>query len=476
MTNAVRGGSQVLKYIAIAVVVLLLVGLVYLLTGGGTKTGTAYFKLANSIYPGDSVSVLGMEVGKVDKLTPEGDRVRVDFHYDSKYKLPADVKAAILSPTLVATRFIQLDPAYTTGPEFPDAGVIPIERTAMPLEFDELKKQLELISTEFGPNGMNKEGAINRALTVINKNGVQNGVGQGKPFHEMIVELSKAAKTLSDGRGDLFGTVDNLAKFSSVLVQYDKQIVEFQKNLGEVSRILAENDDAARKLLPTIDEAGKRVDEFVEHHGDRLTETIERAGSISRALAKVRDSIAQTLHVGPNALTNFTNLFHPRTGQLYGSVLPPQLGEAYVNSFASPGNQICALISGPAYANPMTAQEQCVKLLGPLYAQLGGLLLPAIQGVTPFIPDPTTTILQVPHGSTPPYGDISQPDNPPDVDPSPNGSNADGPIPFILPRSQTSPKSSGSPNGGNDRSYTDPGFPLPPVPTMNPKIPPLGGN
>ena len=92
MADLMRKTPQALKYVVVAVVIILVVVLVYLALGGGTKTGTAYFKFANSINPGDSVKVLGMDVGKVDKLTPEGDKIKVDFHYDSKVKLPADVK------------------------------------------------------------------------------------------------------------------------------------------------------------------------------------------------------------------------------------------------------------------------------------------------------------------------------------------------------------------------------------------------
>jgi phospholipid/cholesterol/gamma-HCH transport system substrate-binding protein len=465
MADAMRRAPQVLKYAAIAVVVLLVVALVYLATGGGTKTGTAYFKTANSINPGDNIAILGMSVGKVDKLTPEGEKVRVDFHYDSKWKLPADVKAAILSPTLVATRFIQLDPAYTSGPEFENGGVIPVERTAVPLEFDELKKQLELISDDFGPNGMNKDGAINRALTVINKNGMQDGVGQGQPFHEMITELSKAAKTLADGRGDLFGTVDNLAHFSSVLNQYDKQIVEFQGNLGDVAKILDDNSQELDQLLPRIEDAGKQVDKFLDHHSGQLTETIDRAGSITRNIAKVRDSLAQGLHQGPNTLTNFTNLFHPRTGELYGALSVA----GYGNSFASPGNSACALITAPAYANELTAQQQCVKMLGPLFNQLAPLVQAGATALLPTFPLGPPGVV-VPQGSTPSYGDMDQRKGQGQADASPNQSNAD----VMLGgggRSQTAP-------GGDDRSFTDggfPGIPVPMPPTGNPKIP-FGGN
>jgi phospholipid/cholesterol/gamma-HCH transport system substrate-binding protein len=424
MAELMSKAPRALRLVAVGVVVAVVIALIYLLSGGGTKSGTAYFKSVNSVYPGDAIRILGMQVGQIDKITPDGDKVRVDFHYNSKYSLPADVKAAIMSPTLVATRFIQLDPAYTSGPKFENGGVIPVERTAVPVEFDELKKQLDQISDALGPNGANSQGALNRALTVIDKNGRQDGVGQGQNFHDMITSLSKAAKTLSDGRGDLFGTVANLARFSSVLNNYDSQIVEFDHRLADVSGILADNDDQLHELLPRIDDAGRQVDKFLHDHGDQLTDTVDKAGSISRSLAQQRDNIAQALHIAPNTLTNFTNLFNPRTGRIMANVTLNN-----VSSFGSPGDDICSLITQAAAADVRQGQDMCVKYLGPVFKHL------AMQA-PPVAANPVT----VPTGSEPSYGDI---DNGKYANPSPNGSSSD------VPRSSTA--------NGNDHSYSGPG-------------------
>jgi phospholipid/cholesterol/gamma-HCH transport system substrate-binding protein len=274
----------------------------------------------------------------------------------------------------------------------------------------------------------------------------------------MIVELSKAAKTLSDGRGDLFGTVDNLAHFAAVLNQYDQQIVSFQRNLGDVSAILDDNSQELKDMLTHVDDAGAQVDKFLKHHADALTETIDRAGQIQRAVAKQRDALAQTLHVGGNTLTNFTNLFHPRTGQLYGVLSI----NGYQTSLASPGNQVCALITSTGFANETTAQQACAQALGPLFAQLIKMS-PSFQdqSLPPF--DPGSLLPSVPQGSTPSYGDLDQADSQADTNPSPNGSNSD------LPRSSTA--------NGNDHSYSDSGFPLGPLGGVhpNPQIP-HGGN
>ncbi len=122
--------------------VLLVAGVVVLLRTSDTinrMNVVAYFDNSNGIYVGDDVRILGVPVGKIDKIEPQPERVKITFWYDSKYKVPADANAAILSPTLVTARAIQLTPAYTGGPVMADDTVIPQERTAVPVECDHFR-------------------------------------------------------------------------------------------------------------------------------------------------------------------------------------------------------------------------------------------------------------------------------------------------------------------------------------------------
>src|SRR6202047_2744327 len=96
----------------------------------------AYFPETLALYPGDRVQIMGVPVGAIDKIEPAGDKMKVTFHYANKYKAPAIASASILNPTLVASRFIQLDPPYRGGPVLADNAVIPIERTQVPTEWD----------------------------------------------------------------------------------------------------------------------------------------------------------------------------------------------------------------------------------------------------------------------------------------------------------------------------------------------------
>ena len=75
-----------------------------------TKTVTAHFPRAVSVYKGTDVRVLGVNVGRVTAVIPEGNSVRVEMEYDADVDLPKDAKAVVVTPTLVADRFVQLTP------------------------------------------------------------------------------------------------------------------------------------------------------------------------------------------------------------------------------------------------------------------------------------------------------------------------------------------------------------------------------
>ena len=71
-----------------------------------TNTVVAYFPDTLALYAGDRVQIMGVKVGAIDKIEPAGDKMKVSFHYDNTYKVPANATASILNPSLVASRVI----------------------------------------------------------------------------------------------------------------------------------------------------------------------------------------------------------------------------------------------------------------------------------------------------------------------------------------------------------------------------------
>ena len=103
--------------------------------------------------------------GRVEKLTPRGDVVRAKISYDGDIKLPADVKAVVVSPSIVGDRFIQLAPAYNGGAALKDDAFLSVDRTAVPIELDAIYQSLDDLAVALGPKACQTEdGALSRFI------------------------------------------------------------------------------------------------------------------------------------------------------------------------------------------------------------------------------------------------------------------------------------------------------------------------
>ncbi len=76
-----------------------------------TITVTAQFDSAAGLYEGNTVAVLGMQVGRVIKITPKGNYVEVEFTVDKDVSVPADAQAVTISNSILTDRQIELTPA-----------------------------------------------------------------------------------------------------------------------------------------------------------------------------------------------------------------------------------------------------------------------------------------------------------------------------------------------------------------------------
>lgn len=105
-----------MRYFTIIALVAVLVGGVYVLTAqANNRTIVGYFTSAVGLYPGDQVRILGVPVGTIDSIEPRPSDVKITMTVPKDVKIPNDARAVVMSPNLVAARFIQIAPAYTGG-------------------------------------------------------------------------------------------------------------------------------------------------------------------------------------------------------------------------------------------------------------------------------------------------------------------------------------------------------------------------
>jgi len=312
--SGTRFGQTLTKGFTIAIVLALVVagGIWWTLKDAGRNHLTAYFAGAVGLYEGNSVRVLGVDMGRITKITPMGNQVRVDLEYDRSVAVPADAKALIVAPSLVSDRYIQLAPAYTGGPRMSDGATVGLDRTEVPLEVDQLAASLARVSETLGPNGVNKNGSLSNLLNTA----ANNFDGNGQALHDTITKLGQAAGTLDGNKDDLFKTIENLGQFSQTLADSDKQVRNFESQLADVSGYLAGEKDNLAAVVQQLGTTLTAVQQFIDQNHARLKSNVDKLASVTKVLVDQRSSLAEILDVAPVGLSNLVNTYNGAAGTL----------------------------------------------------------------------------------------------------------------------------------------------------------------
>ena len=344
-----------------------------LLRPGGTARTTivGYFQNTNGLFRGDDVRILGVTVGKIDNIEPEPSRAKVTFWVDSKYKVPAEAKAVIMSPSLVTARTIQLVPAYSGGPTMADDAVIPIERTAVPVEWDDFRDQLEKLTATLQPS---QPGGTSTFGAFINT-AADNLRGQGATLRDTVIKLSQAFSALGDHSDDVFTTIRNLSVFVSALQSSAQLLTELNGNLSAVTGLIANDPTEIGNAVKDLNTAIIDVNGFVAENRDPVGTTTERLASITSAVNASLDDLKQALHIAPSAFANVLNIYQPAQGAVVGALA--------MGNFANPISFLCGAIQAASRLGAEQSAKLCVQYLAPIIKNRQYNFPPI--GITPFV-------------------------------------------------------------------------------------------
>lgn len=300
--------------IAIAVIAAVIVaGAGYWIFNRATQTKiTATFASAVGIYEGSNVRVLGVDVGKVTKVTPQGETVDVEMRVNRGVSLPADVQAVQIVPSLVADRYVQLIPAYTEGPKAGRDITLSRERTAVPVEIDAIYGNLQKLSRSLGPEkgGVNQKGALSDFVTA----GAGALEGNGEKLGNAITNLSQAAETLANASPDFDSTVKNLDVFVGALRENDAQVRQFNSQMATFNTFMAGEREQLGKALDTLSYALGDVATFLADNEAKLGDTIRGLQPTADALLDNKEHLLEIFTVLPVTISNLINAYDAESG------------------------------------------------------------------------------------------------------------------------------------------------------------------
>lgn len=283
--------------------ILVVAGLTVMFRGGQSDLirVTARFPQTVGLYPGSSVRVLGVPVGTVRTITPDGANVTVVMEVPADTPIPADVTAVIIPPSLVSDRYVEFTPVYDGGARLADGAVLGPDKTMTPVELDEILGSLDSFLVALGPEGANKDGSLSKLVDI----GARTlGKGGGKDFNDTIVNLSKAIRTLADNKGDMTGVITNLAAFTNTLARNDAQIRTLTGNLATATRFLASERHALAEALQNLAVALGEISALVHGRTAALGDDIQTLAKVTSIVVKHRQSLIEALEVLPLGTAN----------------------------------------------------------------------------------------------------------------------------------------------------------------------------
>lgn len=257
-----------------------------------TYTVTADVDQAPNLFDGGRVMVRGIEVGKIVGVEPEAGGVRLTMELESDVPVPADASLSVIPVTVIADRYVQLFPAYVSGPRLEDG--THISDTTIPAELEDVLAQLKGLLEALEPQPGEEKGSLRRLIesldsVLANRSGELAGTLKGS---------AEVLDNLADSSRNITSLIENLDGFFASLVTRSSQIGVVNERFELVVSALLEDQD---NLEGTIENLAFLADEtagLLDESGDRLGSSFGRLGRVLRVVLDHQEELAEGMRWG----------------------------------------------------------------------------------------------------------------------------------------------------------------------------------
>ena len=245
---------------------------------GGTdrEAYSALFERAVQLFPGGRVRVLGVDVGLISSVKNVDDGVLVGLKIDEEVPLPADVRAAIVPASLLGERYVQLFPAYEGGARLPRGATIPVARTAVPAEPDELLRSLQDYLGALDPE--NVGGFVENAATILQ--------GNGEDLNALIHQAAGVIRTLSEKRDDLAQIITSFERVARVAAGRKEKVDRLIDTYNAVVGTLTGNRTALEGTIVGLKDMSTELAALLLEHRGPLHDDIRSLTRTGRTLSR----------------------------------------------------------------------------------------------------------------------------------------------------------------------------------------------
>lgn len=255
----------------------------------GTYTITADVEQAPNLFEGGRVMVRGVEVGQIAAVDPRPDGVRLTLEIDDGVKVPADARLSVVPITVIADRYVQLYPPYTSGPVIEPGANLSLDRTTIPAELDDVLKQLRGLLAALQPAPGEERGPL--ARLIVRLDSVMKG--RSRALASGLDNSASVLQNLANSGTDITGLIRNLNSVFMTLANRASELGLVNERFALVAEALEKDQ---RNLEGTIENIGLLSDEaanVVTESGDDLGRSFQRLSRVLGDVLAHQDELTQ---------------------------------------------------------------------------------------------------------------------------------------------------------------------------------------
>lgn len=274
---------------------------------------------AVGLYPGNHVTMLGISVGTVNRIRPDGTGVRVDFTVDARHALHGDVSATTVNDTVVADRQLAVLGDSHSPTRWPSGQCI--TKTFTPKSITETLAAFTKVANELGGSeaGQTQIGGAIAALAKATS-------GTGPRINALINELGTALRAPDAAIGHVGALVDAINGLATAIANHWDEIESMLQPLDIGLSLINVVWDEVVQLLNSILVILPWFNSITVKYGSGILHGLDASVRWLDLLAANAGSLEKLLALVPGVTAAFRRVTDPKTGKLQISYAAPRQG------------------------------------------------------------------------------------------------------------------------------------------------------
>ncbi|MGH2735058.1 MAG: MCE family protein [Actinomycetota bacterium] len=249
---------------------------------------TADVDQAPNLFEGGRVMVRGVEVGRIVAVDPGPESVRLTMQIDDGVPIAADATLQVVPITVIADRYVQLSP-YESGPKMESGAHIPIVRTQIPAELDEVLGELKDLIDAFGRRPGQEQGPLAKLVAAVDE-AVE---GRGAQLSRTLESSASVLSNLAASQSDIQRLVQNVDRLFVSLANASSRFGLLNERFALVATALRDDQDALEGTIENLQFLSQQAADVVLESGDDLGESFGRLDVVLGTILEHQNAVTR---------------------------------------------------------------------------------------------------------------------------------------------------------------------------------------